>query len=111
MAAVASLASTVTDRLVLLIDTVNAAEVVGLKFASPALVAVIEQVPVPDTTWSLPLTIEHAVDAPALKDNAPVPEPPLVVMVASGSPYVADVGPVTVSVAWLALAIVTAKGA
>ena len=34
----------------LLMATVNAAEVVGLKFASPALVAVIEQVPVPETT-------------------------------------------------------------
>ena len=59
----------------------------------------------PDTTWSLPLTIEHAVDVPALNDSAPVPEPPLVVIVASASPNVAEAGPVMVRVAWLALAL------
>src|SRR5437762_2897001 len=54
-------------------------------------------------TCSLPLTIEQAVEAPALKVMAPPPEPPLVVIVASASPNVAAVGAVIVRAAWLAL--------
>jgi len=63
------------------------------------LVAVTEQVPVPERTWSLPETIEQAVELPASKLSAPVPLPPLVVNVASASPYVALVGAVIVNVA------------
>ena len=75
------------------------------------MVAVIEQVPVPAVTWSLFATTEQAVEEPASKVIAPVPEPPLVVIVASAAPKVALVGPVTVRVAWLTLPIVTAKPA
>jgi hypothetical protein len=54
--------------------------------ASAALVAVTVQVPVPETTWSWPATIEQAVELPASKVIAPVPLPPLVVIVASAAP-------------------------
>jgi hypothetical protein len=50
----------------------------------------------------LPLTIEHAVDVPALKLTAPVPDPPDVMIVASASPYVADDGAVIDNVVWFA---------
>ena len=91
----------------LLIVTANAADVAELKSLSAAFVAVIEHAPVPRSTCSFPLTIEHAVDAPALKLTAPAPEPPLVVIVASAAPNVADAGAVIDSVAWLALLIVS----
>ena len=77
---------------------------------SPAFVAVMLQVPVPVPTCSLPLTIEHAVDPPTSNVSAPVPEPPEVRIVASAVPNVAELGPVTVSVAWSALRIVTGNG-
>ncbi len=48
--------------------------------------AVTEQVPVPERTWSLPETIEQAVEAPSSKVTAPLPLPPLVVIVASAAP-------------------------
>ena len=70
-----------------------------MKLASAALVAVIEQLPVPEVTCSLPLRIEQAVEAPASKVTAPVPEPPEVVIVASAAPKVAEVGAVIDSVA------------
>src|SRR5579862_770255 len=89
----------VTFRLALLIVTGKAADVALLKLASPAFIAVTEQLPVPDSTCNFPLTIEHAVDEPTSNVTAPVPEPPLVVMVVSGSPNVIDVGPVTDRVA------------
>ena len=71
------------------------------------MVAVIEQVPVPESTCSFPLAIEQAVELPASKVTAPVPEPPEVVIVASESPNVADVGAVIDNVAWSALAAET----
>ena len=78
---------------------------------SAALVAVTRQVPLAEMTWSLPATIEHAVEDPASKLRAPVPEPPEVVIVASAAPEAMVEGPVTVRVAWSALVIVTSKGA
>src|SRR4051794_10543154 len=90
------------DAVALLIVTANGAEVALLKLPSAACVAVIEQVavaPVADRMCSLPPTIEHALELPALNVSAPVPEPPLVVIVASGSPNVSVDGAVTDSVA------------
>lgn len=55
-----------------------AALVAALKLPSAALVAVIEQVPLPPVIETAPLeafTVQ-AVDAPALKLTAPVPLPP-----------------------------------
>ena len=46
----------------------------------------------PVTTWSLPATIEQAVEVPASNVTAPVPLPPVVVIVASAAPYVALAG-------------------
>src|SRR5207253_11344990 len=74
-------------------------DAVSLHDALPiSFVAVIEQVPVAEITCSFPPTIEQAVEEPASKETAPVPEPPEVLINASGSPYVAEAGPVTVKV-------------
>ena len=61
--------------------TVAGAEVAGLKFASPALVAVTEHVPVPLVMLSVTPLTEQAVEAPMLSVTAPVPLPPVVVSV------------------------------
>ena len=89
-----------------LIATVASGEVIAAYVASPAFVAVIAHVPVPDRTRREnvpavgPATTEQAVDAPASKVVAPVPEPPVVVRSWSGAPKVAAVGPETESGAW-----------
>src|SRR5438093_5485320 len=97
--------------LALLIVTANGAEVVLLWLSSAALMAGIEDVSVPETTCSLPLTIEQAVEVPASKDRAPVPEPPEVVIVARSEERRAGKERGMGRVAWLALLIVTANGA
>jgi hypothetical protein len=61
--------------------TVKAADVAAFQLASAAWVAVITQVPDAAVTWRLPLTIEQAVDEPALKVIAPVPDAPEVEIV------------------------------
>jgi hypothetical protein len=68
---------------------------------SAAFVAVSEQVPATLLTLTVVPVTEQPVDAPALKLSAPVPLPPVAVAVPV-VPKVTLVGPVTVSVAWIA---------
>src|SRR5438094_624565 len=74
-----------------------------LKLLSAALVAVMEQVPLPLVTEITPLDAltEQPVDAPAPKLTVPVPEPPLAVAVPV-APNVRLAGTVRVNAAWLA---------
>src|SRR3954447_15045577 len=87
-----------TDAIALVMVTENGADVAELKLLSAAFVAVIAQVAdtlVAERMCSFPPTIEHAVEEPTANDSAPVPDPPLVTIVASGSPKVNDDGAVT----------------
>ena len=90
--------------------TVAGAEVAGLKLASPALVAVTAQVPVPLVMLSVTPLTEQAVEAPTLKVTDPVPLPPVVVKVCV-EPNVAGEATFTESVAWLVPWTVTVAGA
>ena len=62
----------------------------------------------PETTWSLPATIEQTAGVDDVNETRPVPLPPVVTIVASGAPYVALVGPVIERTSWAALLTATA---